>query len=121
MLLRQAVTRCAAPLPGLKMPGLPAASWSSTFLAAPGGRLQPRGAELSCNSSRFYECRCVYVFVARGCVPVHPAVLKCVSHVVKTPTAGTSRQMMRSAAGQDRQAEMDDFARDMGGRMVIKV
>lgn len=35
---------------------------------------------------------------------------------------GTARQMMRSAAGQDRQeAEMDDFARDTGGRMLIKV
>lgn len=38
------------------------------------------------------------------------------------PSAGTARQMMRSAAGQDRQqGEMDDFARDMGSRMLIKV
>lgn len=38
------------------------------------------------------------------------------------PLTGTARQMMRSAAGQEReQQEMDDFARDMGGRMIIRV
>lgn len=36
--------------------------------------------------------------------------------------AGTARQLMRSAASRDGgQPNIDDFTRDMGGRMVIKV
>ena len=36
--------------------------------------------------------------------------------------AGAARQLMRSAASRGQsEKDMDDFTRDMGGRMVIKV
>lgn len=36
--------------------------------------------------------------------------------------AGAARQLMRSAASRGHsERDMDDFTRDMGGRMVIKV
>jgi hypothetical protein len=38
------------------------------------------------------------------------------------PAAGAARQLMRSAASRGHsEKDMDDFTRDMGGRMVIKV